>query len=328
MPTKNYYEILEVSPRARPAVIKAAFRALSKEFGDGNPDRRFLNEAYEVLDDDAKRKAFDLSLAPAKGKVIRIGNYRILDQIAEGGFGVTYRAVHEFLGELVCIKHALNISPIDEMLMLEEAKAVWNLRHWAIPAMRDIVRLADGSVAIVMSYVPGRNIHQIVEKTGPVEVEHLCWMVERVLNALRYLHDHGVIHGDVKPANIIVQADTHQVVLVDYGLSLVKPGKDSQNKGYTPLFASPEQKDNKPLLPESDLYSLGLTMIYALGGDPASASVPSTVPDPVCKFIKKLIVRHVLSRPNPMKEDLCKAMSDVRLEAFGRRASNMKPLNV
>jgi serine/threonine protein kinase len=328
MTTKNYYDILEVSPKARPAVIKAAFRALSKEYGDANPDRRFLNEANEVLSDEQKRKDFDASLKPPTGKVVRIGSYRILDEIAEGGFGVTYRAVHEFSGKLVCIKHSLNISPIDEALMLEEAKAVWDLRHWASPAIREIIKLADGSVAIVMSYVPGRNLQQIVDKNGPMDPEHVCWITERVLNALCYLHDNGVIHGDVKPANIIIQPDTHQVVLVDYGLALVRPGKDATNKGFTPMFASPEQRDNKPLLPESDLYSLGLTMIYALGGDPAAGKVPATTPDAVRDFIGRLIVRHILSRPNWSKENLCKTIGDVREKAFGRRASGMKPLKI
>src|SRR5215470_3415010 len=131
MPTKNYYEILEVSPRARPAVIKAAWKALSREFGDDNPERRLLNEANETLSDADKRRLFDESLNPPSGKAVRIGSYRILDQIAEGGFGVTYRAVHEFSGQLACIKHSINISPVDEALMLEEAKAVWDLRHYA-----------------------------------------------------------------------------------------------------------------------------------------------------------------------------------------------------
>lgn len=328
MPTKNYYEILQVSPKATAAVIRAAWKALSQVAGDTNPERYLLNEAYENLSDEAKRKKFDESFLPPKKKVVRIGNYRILEEIAEGGFGITYRAVHEFLGEPVCIKHALNISALDEALMLEEARAVWDLRHWAIPAVRDIIRLDDGSVSIVMSYVPGSNLQQIVEKHGAMDPEHVCWITERVLNALRYLHDRGVIHGDIKPANIIVQADTHQVVLVDYGLALVKPGRDSKNKGFTPLFASPEQIEDRPLLPESDLYSLGLTMIHALGGDPLAVKVPTAVPDPVCQFIKKLIARNILARPNWQKEDLCQAMSDVRQQAFGRRWSNMKPLKV
>jgi len=334
MPTTNYYDVLEVSPKARPAVISAAWKALSREYGDANPERRVLNEAHDALCDPDKRKAVDEALNPPKkpaNKGARIGSYRILDQIAEGGFGVTYRARHEFSGELACIKHSLNISPVDEALMLEEAKAVWDLRHYALPAVRDIVRLSDGSVAIIMSYVPGRNIQQIVEKHGAMDAEHVCWITQRVLNALYYLHDHGVIHGDVKPANIIVQPDTHQVVLVDYGLALVKPGRDTKNKGYTPLFASPEQRDGKVLLPESDLYSLGLTMLYALSGNPdwvASLKVPDDTPDPVCDFIKKLLVRNVKGRPNWQKENLCETIATVREQAFGRRASNMKPLKI
>jgi serine/threonine protein kinase len=328
MPARNYYEILEVSPRARREVIHAAWRELSKVLGDGNPDRSLINEAKEVLEDDVKRAAFDKSISPPKGKVVRIGNYRVIDQIAEGGFGVTYRAEHELLKKLVCIKHSSNISAIDKALMIEEAQAVFDLRHWAIPAVRDIIELEDGSLAIVMSYVPGRNLQQIVDDKGPLDAEHVCWITERVLNALCYLHDNGVIHGDVKPANIIIQPENHQIALVDYGLALVKPGRTTAVKGYTPMFASPEQKENKPLLPESDLYSLGLTMIYALGGDPASMKVLTTTADPVRKFIGRLTVRNVLARPNWAKENLLQTISDVRQEAFGRRWSNMKTLEV
>lgn len=328
MITKNYYEILEVSTKATGAVIKAAYKVLSQKLGDGHPDQYLLNEAYACLSEADKRSAYDDSRNPNKGKkVVRIGQYRLLEKIAEGGFGVTYKAVHESLDELVCIKQSLNISAIDEALMIEEAKAVFNLRHWAIPAVRDFIRLDDGSVAIVMSYVPGRNLQQIIEKQGALDPEHVCWIAERSLNALLYLHDNGVIHGDVKPANIIVQ-DTHQVVLVDYGLSLVRPGRGSANKGYTEKFASPEQLANKTLLPESDLYSLGKTMIYALGGDVEALLVPSRVPDAVCRFIKRLVVRDILNRPNWKKENLCQTISDVRQEAFGRRYSQMKPLNL
>ncbi len=328
MSNKNYYDILEVSPRASTAVIHSAWRELSRQYGDGNPDRRLLNEAYEILSDPAKRRAFDESLKPPTGKIKRIGNYRIIEKIAEGGFGATYRAVHELLGEQVCIKHPHMISSLDEALMLEEAKSIWDLRHWSIPAIRDVIRLPDGNVAIVMSYVAGTDLQKAVENKGAIEPEHVCWITERVLNGLLYLHNHKVIHGDIKPGNIIVQPDTHQVVLVDYGLSLVRPRKDTANKGYTPMFASPEQLQNKPLLPESDLYSLGLTMIYALGGDPASGSVPPSTPAPVCDFIKRLIRRDINARPNWKSENLCKTISDVRLQAFGNRASNMKPLTL
>lgn len=321
---KDYYSILEVSPRARQGVIDAAYKSLAKvlhpdKIGKNGPMKE-LNEAFDVLGDKTKRKKYDKDRVDIKGKTV--GDYRVLDLIAEGGFGRTYKGEHTTLGTPVCIKHALNVSPQDEFVLTEEAKAVWDLRHYAIPAMRTIVKLDDGSLALIMSYVPGQTIEEIVTQKGKgLKPEHVCWMTERILNALKYLHWNGVVHGDVKPQNIIVQPDSHQLVLVDYGLSLIKPSRDAKNKGYTPHFAPPEQVANRPLLPESDFYAMGMTMIYALGGDIAKKQVPDHTPDEVCKFIKRLIVRDVMSRPRWDNEDLVETIKDIRIKSFGRAST-------
>jgi len=117
------------------------------------------------------------------------------------------------------------------------------------------------------------------------------------------------------------------VVLVDYGLAAIRPKSDTTNKGYTPVFAAPEQIEGKPLVPETDFYGLGTTMIFALGGDVEHRRVPENVPDAICGFIKRLIPLQVLSRPSWDKEDLCDTFMEAREEAFGRRASNMKKLS-
>lgn len=255
-----------------------------------------------------------------------VGNYRILSQIAEGGFGRTYLAEQMLLGTKVCIKHAINVSRDDELLLMEEAKAIWDLRHFAIPTLRDIIKLDDDSLALVMSYIPGPTLQQLVEKHKKIDPEHVAWITERCINALKYLHFHGVVHGDIKPANIIVQGENHSCVLVDYGLSVIRPAKDSTSKGYTPLYASPEQMNGTPLLPESDFYGLGVTMINALGGDVERRKVPTHTPDAMCQFIKRLIAPDVLNRPNWRKENIQESFQTVREKSFGRKTSGMKPL--
>lgn len=257
-----------------------------------------------------------------------VGNYRLIEPIAEGGFGVTYRAEHVLVGELVCIKHANNVSPDDTKIMLEEAKAIWDLRHYAIPTMRDVIEMPDGSLALVMSYVPGPTISQIVEKKKKLDPEHVAWITERVLNGLHYLHFHGVVHGDVKPQNIIVQPKQHMATLVDYGLSSIKPKSSTNTKGYTPVFAAPELEAGNPPLPESDFYGLGMTMIFALGGDVQAKQVPDKTPEPMCEFIKKLIKINPLQRPNWQKIKLMDEIKIVRQKSFGRTYSGMKPLKV
>jgi serine/threonine protein kinase len=288
-----------------------------------------INEAHESLTDPQKRGQYDRSREVDVGKTV--GQYKLLNQIAEGGFGRTYLAEHKVIKELVCIKDCSNVSLADTGMLVEECKVLWDLRHYALPAMRDLIQLDDGRVLLVMSYIPGLTLEKTVQKTGPMDAESVMWIIERIINALNYIHRNGVIHGDLKPQNVIVQEDKHMAVIVDFGLSLVKPSHDSESKGYTPFFAPPEEVDGKPLVPESDYYSLGMTMLYALGGGPecvARKEVPSDLPDEICNLIKWLIARDVKSRPQYgiLGNDLGDIINEVRQKAFGRTTSGMKPI--
>lgn len=329
----NYYDTLQVSPKASSDVIKAAYRALMKQHHPDANDTKgvqavAINQAYETLADDTKRRNYDRQRRVPDPKII--GDYKLVSKIAEGGFGKTYKGEHLLTGQPVCIKHCSEISADSEMVLIEEAKAMWDLRHYAIPAVRNVVRLEDNSLALVMSYIPGPTLFQIVEKHKRLDAEHVAWIAQRILNALIYLHNHGVVHGDIKPQNVIVQPDTHTVVLVDFGLSMVKPKGSDAAKGFTEMFAPPEQMTGQVLIPESDLYSLGMTMIFALSGDTrhvTAREVPSHVPDALCNFVRRLVVRDPLSRPRVwQQENLCETIEQVRQEAFGRTNSKMKPL--
>jgi serine/threonine protein kinase len=313
-------------------VIEAAYRALQREYhpdlarGDESTAKQ-INAAWEVLKDPTKRAEYDKESVELKGNTI--GNYRIVEKIAEGGFGTTYLGEHLISQKPVCIKHCHQVSPLYQETLVEEARAIWDLRHWSIPVMRDFLRLEDGSLALVMSFIPGLTVEKLVQKTGRLDPETVAWMMGRALNALKYLHFNGVVHGDVKPQNIIVQPETHSIVLVDFGLSLVKPTATSGAKGHTPGFASPEQLDGQPLVPESDLYSLALTMMYALSGSYEALEglrVPSDVPDTFCSFLKRFLVRSISQRPN-WSEDLESSLRAIRVKAFGRDHSNLKPVS-
>ena len=229
---KDFYQVLEVSPGARIGVIEAAYRALMK---DMHPDvtatvsgehAKIVNEAHDILTDPDRRRKYDRDRRSVTPKTI--GPYKVLGTIAEGGFGRTYKAEHTILGELVCIKDCSNISREDTELLIQEAKTVWDLRHYALPAMRDLIQMDDGRVLLIMSYIPGLTLHQVVEKTGALDYEHVAWISERIINALNYMHRSGVVHGDVKPQNVIIQEDRHMAVLVDFGLSAVRPTSTSE----------------------------------------------------------------------------------------------------
>ena len=329
----NFYELLQVRPTADQEVIEAAAKALLKK---AHPDKggedaltKELIVAKNTLADAKLRADYNAKLrADTHGNVI--GSYRLVRLMAEGGFGRVYEGIHTVVNEKVCIKHNINISNYDTQLFLKEARSIWNLRHHALPTIRDMILLEDGSCALIMTYIEGPTLLELVERYAAkkqlIDPENICWIMDRCLDALRYTHFNGVIHGDVKPQNIIVQPDHHTAVVVDFGLASIKPTAKSRPDGFTPLFAAPESLTDKPPLPESDLYSLGMTMIFALGGDVKTKKVPSSVPKPVRDFLSDLVVFEVNNRPHWKKVDLLEELRKVRIAAFGREHTKNKKL--
>src|SRR5262245_56007668 len=112
----DLYGILEVNPQASPDVLKAAYRALVKIHQNDHKRMVALNEANEILCNETKREKYDKDRTNIKGKIF--GNYRILEVIAEGGFGKTYKAETVINKLPVCIKHAFHISAHDEQILL------------------------------------------------------------------------------------------------------------------------------------------------------------------------------------------------------------------
>ena len=322
------YTTLEVNTRASSTVITAAYNALREDTKDA-ARLKDLDEAFKLIGDETSRAEYD-KRASAVGLVI--GNHRFRSKIAEGGFGTTYRGEHLITGEAVCIKHCSAISTAHDEVLIQEARALGSLRHHAIPAMRDLDRMPDGSLALVMDFIPHPTIEQIVEKIGKIDAETTAWITERILNALLFIHHHGVIHGDLKPQNVLVDGKEHAVSIVDFGLAQIKPTASSKSKGYTMYFAPPEQIESaegdtpKPLLPESDFYSLGKLMIYMLGGGLEAVKkniVPKDAPSILCEFIKRLTNPDPLCRP---RGDLVDEIRKLRVSAFGRARSGMKPI--
>jgi len=321
----DHYKRLEVDSRASQAVIKASYQALIK--GLDEKGQQLFKDAFIVVGDPKKRAIYDRKRNNHEGKIL--GQYRITEKIAEGGFGTTYKGEHVRLGTPVCIKHCPHISPEMDEILEQEARAVWDLRHYAIPVMRDMLRLEDGTSALVMSYIEGPTLEQIVQKKGQIDPEHVVWIVQRILNALQYLHYHGVVHGDIKPQNIIIQPKKHMAVLVDYGLAMVKPRANDESLGYTEVFSPPEQVKGEPLLPETDFYSLGMTALFALNNSERlvrQKKLSTKVPKPMRDLLLSLVVRDTLARPNWSKVDLIEVYEKMRLKAFRRPHSGMKQL--
>lgn len=259
----------------------------------------------------------------------QVGSYQILEVIGEGAIGRTYKAKHVITGGLACIKHCLKISPMHEEILKKEARLLETLSHEAIPAFRDLIKLPDGSFALVMNYFEGFTLAQQIERHGVLRSVDIAWIIERLLNALFYSYYKGVVHGDIKPQNLILRGNEHYVGLVDWGIAAVKPKANSISTGFTAIFAPPEETLAMTILPESDLFSLGLVMIYAITGNLVAVrqrAIPLDTPLPMANFIKRLIIRDIAFRPKWEEENLFETFKQIRLGVFGKAHSDMEPL--
>lgn len=330
--SRDYYSALHVNPRASIKVIEAAYKALRKEVVDqpDNTDRiTELVEAFSILSKPEKRKDYDDLRYDLLGKTVR--DYRILSLISDGDLARVYKAEHILLREPVCIKQCKGIAPEDDEKLINEAKSVWNLRFYTIPAIKDLFRLDDGSLTLIRNFIPGVSLREQVQINGVIEPEKVCWTTQRILEGLYYLHFNQVIHGGIEPANIIGEDENHLASLIDYKFSVVNPAIDKGSKGFIPFFAAPEQIQDPfgpklPLLPQTDFYGLGKTMIYALTGKLEAVErneIPVFVPEPLKLFIDRLTKLDPLERPNWNSENLITTLEEVREKVFGRRRSRI-----
>jgi len=250
----------------------------------------------------------------------KIGNYNVKKQIGEGGFGRVFQAEHVLLGEQACLKQNIIASKDNVDLLRHEAKLLWKLHEYhSIPAIRDFYELDSITGVIALSYIDGETLEEIVKKRGPLYPEDAAWISERVLGALYYAHSSGVIHSDVKPANVFVEPGKRDIKLIDFGLASYKPKSSTRPAGFTPRYAAPELMDGKPPIPETDMYGVGITMLYALGGDVAKKSFRSDTPKELVEFCNNLLKYNPRERPNWENGNPLEALGDVREKVFGRR---------
>ncbi len=249
------------------------------------------------------------------------GHYELVRAIGEGGFSRTYEARHIYLDERACLKQNKHLGEEETARLRREAKLLWDLNHYSLPALRDFFTTEDDGAVLVMQYIDGEELRATLCEHDALAPETLCWILQRLLNALYYLHGAGVVHGDIKPANIILQPQTHNAVLVDLGQAAIRPKAVSKATGYTMVYAAPELLAGKPPLPASDLYSLALTALTALGGDPHRRTFPRSVPHPLKAYLAQFFDPDPLKRPDWEQTDLIRALSDLRFELFERRST-------
>ena len=201
-----------------------------------------------------------------------IGQYRVEAELGGGSFGTVFRARDLTLDRDVALKVLRPGSPVPAATLLTEARAAAALSHPNVCAIY-AVDSSQGVPMIVMEYVAGRSLSQLLGE-GPLAREQATALGRQVALGMAAAHAQGVVHGDLKPANILV-TPAGAVKVVDFGMArraslpsqgeetgVWSPGTDGGISG-TPAYMAPEQARGEPATPESDVFALGV-ILYEL----------------------------------------------------------------
>ena len=191
--------------------------------------------------------------------------FEFLEELGRGGSATVFRARDRILGRDVAIKliHPTHLDDQESLARFtREARLVARLQHPGIASVYGVRELPDGGLALVMEYVPGITLREVILREAPLPVARVEAVLRDVGEALMAAHAQGIVHRDVKPQNIFVHEATGRAILADFGTAI--PLHDTTRITHagavigTPAYMSPEQFDHSDLDGRSDLYSLGL----------------------------------------------------------------------
>lgn len=218
-----------------------------------------------------------------------IGKYEILDELGRGGFAVVYRARDVKLDRLVALKvlrSALSDDPDFVARFEQEARAVARLKHPHIVTVYDAVQI-DGQLIIAMQYVAGHTLQEELRTQRPLPFDRAAEILEQIASALDDAHRHGIVHRDVKPANILLEGTSQGVhaTLLDFGLAKALESSMTLTSQGTllgsPEYMAPEQADPEranEIGPATDRYALGIVAYQLLTGHvPFQGNSPATL---------------------------------------------------
>ncbi|MSP63487.1 MAG: serine/threonine protein kinase [Myxococcales bacterium] len=214
----------------------------------------------------------------------RLGPYRLLRLIGEGGMARIYLAEHEKLSRLCAIKrlHASHFDdPVIVARFLAEARAVADIDHPNLIAVHDVIEGPD-EIYLVMDYFDGRDVAQVLREEGPFEPARAAEIAAEVCDGLAAVHVHEIIHRDLKPENVFLASEQdgrERVKLLDFGVARLteqRPKELRTRSGLTvgtPTYMSPEQATAGAIGARSDLYAVGVLLFEMITGKPPFTGV-------------------------------------------------------
>lgn len=199
------------------------------------------------------------------------GRYRVTGTLGHGGMASVYRAVDEMLGREVAVK-VFRIGPVDhgERARAEaEIQVLASLRSPALVTLYDAaLDDVDGDSYLIMELVPGSDLATRLRE-GPLDTVTTARVGAQIAEGLAAAHAQGVVHRDVKPANVLLESDGTHVKLADFGIALLRDSARVTGTGTvmgTAAYIAPEQVMGQPITGKADVYALGLVLLETLSG--------------------------------------------------------------
>ena len=198
-----------------------------------------------------------------KSPLFQWSHLEVREKIGEGGFGEVFRAYDPVLRREVALKLGRQDRVAANAEMIAEARSMARLRHPNILAVHGAEEI-DGRVGIWTDLLPGMTLAKRVEQCGPLRADEALTLATQLTSGLILIHERGLVHGDVKPANIMLTNDGTPV-LMDFGAAAHPSARTAAARG-SPLFMDRATLDGAPLDSSLDLYGLGVTLYFALSG--------------------------------------------------------------
>ncbi|WP_181799449.1 serine/threonine-protein kinase [Kitasatospora acidiphila] len=237
------------------------------------------------------------------------GRYELGDRLGRGGMGTVWRAQDLMLDREVAVKElTVNHLPEEDLAILQsrmkqEARAAARIKHAGVITIHDVLE-QDGRPWIVMELIDGRSLADVVSQDGPLSPRAAAEVGSQVLAALHRGHQLGVLHRDVKPANVLLEHGTGRAVLLDFGIAKFEGSSELTRPGDlvgSPDYLAPERARGERFGPASDLWGLGATLYAAVEGrspfrrDTPLSTLAAVVDEPLPAPIKAGALAPVLA---------------------------------